>query len=152
MMDSPVPQELDDRMIPLLQKNAPGLRGLFVAKRIVTKKSATAKTQMNIGGYTGEKRSPSIHLFSPKIPCTKIMIFRWPGPFSKWGVGSPLPLIQENPATNSIVSIARTLDSTPSAHSNRTAEGGSVPTPASIAVAHSSEADSGELKTGHRKM
>ena len=54
-------------MIPLLQKNAPGLRGLFVAKRIVTKKSATAKTQMNIGGYTGEKRSPSIDLFSQMI-------------------------------------------------------------------------------------
>jgi hypothetical protein len=27
-------------------------------KRIVTKKSATAKTQMNIGGYTGEKTEP----------------------------------------------------------------------------------------------
>jgi len=33
-------------------------------RRIVTKKSATAKTQMNIGGYTGETWSPNIDLFS----------------------------------------------------------------------------------------
>ena len=43
------------------------MRGLFVMRRIVTKKSVTAKTQMNIGGYTGEKRSPSIDLFSQMI-------------------------------------------------------------------------------------
>jgi hypothetical protein len=36
-------------------------------KRIVTKKSATAKTQMNIGGYTGEKRTPSVDLLSQMI-------------------------------------------------------------------------------------
>jgi hypothetical protein len=36
-------------------------------RRIVTKKSATAKAQMNIGGYTGEKRSPNIDLFSQMI-------------------------------------------------------------------------------------
>ena len=36
-------------------------------RRIVTKKSATAKTQMNIGGCTGEKRGPSIDLFSQMI-------------------------------------------------------------------------------------
>jgi hypothetical protein len=36
-------------------------------KRIVTKKGATAKTQMNIGGYTGEKRSSNIDLFSQMI-------------------------------------------------------------------------------------
>jgi len=43
------------------------LRGLFVMRRIVTKKSATAKTQMNIGGYTGEKRTPSVDLLSQMI-------------------------------------------------------------------------------------
>jgi len=36
-------------------------------RRIVTKKSATVKTQMNIGGYTGETRSPNIDLFSQMI-------------------------------------------------------------------------------------
>jgi hypothetical protein len=36
-------------------------------RRIVTKKSATAKTQMNIGGYTGEKLGPRIDLFSQMI-------------------------------------------------------------------------------------
>ena len=36
-------------------------------RRIVTKKSATAKTQMNIGGYTGETWSPNIDLFSQMI-------------------------------------------------------------------------------------
>jgi hypothetical protein len=36
-------------------------------KRIVTKKRATAKTQMNVGGYTGEKQSPSIDPFSQMI-------------------------------------------------------------------------------------
>ena len=41
--------------------------GLFVMRRVVTKKSATAKTQMNIGGCTGEKRGPSIDLFSQMI-------------------------------------------------------------------------------------
>jgi len=35
-------------------------RWLVRNERIVTKKSATAKTQMNIGGYTGETRSPNI--------------------------------------------------------------------------------------------
>jgi hypothetical protein len=37
-------------------------------RRIVTKKSATAKTQMNIGVCTGEKRPPrSVDLFSQMI-------------------------------------------------------------------------------------
>jgi hypothetical protein len=43
-------------------------------KRIVTKKSATAKTQMDIGGYTGEKRSPSIDLFSQMILAAGLLI------------------------------------------------------------------------------
>jgi hypothetical protein len=43
-------------------------------KRIVTKKSATAKTPMNIGGYTGEKRSPSIDLSSQMISAAGLLI------------------------------------------------------------------------------
>jgi hypothetical protein len=43
-------------------------------RRIVTKKSATAKTQMNIGGYTGEKRSPNIDLFSQMIFSAGLLI------------------------------------------------------------------------------
>jgi hypothetical protein len=43
-------------------------------RRIVTKNSATAKTQMNIGGYTGEKRSPSIDLFSQMILAAGLLI------------------------------------------------------------------------------
>ena len=43
------------------------LAWLFVMRRIVTKKSATAKTQMNIGGCTGEKRTPSVDLLSQMI-------------------------------------------------------------------------------------
>ena len=40
------------------------MRGSIVVGRIVTKKSVTAKTQTNIGGYTNEKRSPHVDLFS----------------------------------------------------------------------------------------
>jgi hypothetical protein len=42
-------------------------RWLVRNERIVTKKSATAKTQMNIRGYTGETRSPNLDLFSQMI-------------------------------------------------------------------------------------
>jgi hypothetical protein len=43
-------------------------------RRIVTKKSATAKTQMNIGGYIGEKRTPSVDLFSQMILAAGLLI------------------------------------------------------------------------------
>jgi hypothetical protein len=43
-------------------------------RRIVTKKSATTKIQMNIGGYTGEKRSPNIDLFSQMILEAELLI------------------------------------------------------------------------------
>jgi hypothetical protein len=43
-------------------------------RRIVTKKSATAKTQMSIGGYTSEKRNPSIDLFSQMILAAGLLI------------------------------------------------------------------------------
>jgi hypothetical protein len=43
-------------------------------RRIVTKKSATAKTQMNIGGYTGENRSPSLVLFPQMILAAGLLI------------------------------------------------------------------------------
>jgi hypothetical protein len=43
-------------------------------RKIVTKKSATAKIQMNIGRYIGEKRSPSIDLLSQMILAAGLLI------------------------------------------------------------------------------
>jgi hypothetical protein len=70
-------------------------------------------------------------------------------PFKNKKGAAPLPLFTKQFCNNSIFSTART--STKHCQDIQP-EGAPVPTLVFVAVAHSSETNSGELKTGRRKM